>query len=123
MKKEKIPDGVLLCLKILLPILIAVPLVYFIAGVIECRISDLENIGNEDYFSGTGLYVALSHMVLFVVNVVLTVIGIIGLVVAKKHTSASAHRKNVIAFRCLALAPLGSQLLYFIAILIILKIG
>lgn len=123
MKKGKILDVVLMCLKILLPILIAVPLVFFTYRLVENRISDLQHMGDVHYYSGIGLYIFLSHMVLFAANVILTVIGIIGFIMAKKHTSASAYRRNVMGFRCLALAPLLSQILYVLATLIVTNIG
>lgn len=121
MKKDKILNVLLLSLKIILPIFIIVPLVFFSYRLIEGRLSDIANIGNDDYHSGIGLYIFLSHMVLFAANVILTVIGAIGLLIAKKHKSCPAHKKNVITFRCLALAPIGSQLLYVLINFIVMN--
>lgn len=123
MKKRKALDFFLLCLKILLPILISVPLVFFIYRLIEGRIDDIANIGNEGYFSGMGLYVFLSHMVLFVINVVLLVIGCVGLLISKKYTASPVQKRNVITFRCLIFAPIASQFLYVVISLIVLNIG
>lgn len=123
MKKGKAIDIFLLCLKILLPILILVPLVFFTYRLIEGRIDDIANIGNEGYFSGTGLYVFLSHMVLFVINVVLLIVGCVGLLIAKKHTSTPIREKNIKVFLRLIFAPIVSQLLYVVISLIILNIG
>lgn len=123
MSKDKVKNAVLLCLKIILPILILIPLVFFTYRLIEGHIQDLAERGTEGYFSGMGLYVFLSHMVLFAANAVLTIIGAIGLLIAKKHKTSSAHKKNLITFRCLALSPLGSQILYVLITIIVLNIG
>ena len=123
MSKDKVKNAVLLCLKIIIPILILIPLVFFTYRLIEGHIQDLAERGTEGYFSGMGLYVFASHVVLFAANAVLTIIGAIGLLIAKKHKASPAHTKNVITFRCLALSPLGSQILYVLITIIILNIG
>ena len=123
MSKDKVKNAVLLCLKIILPILILIPLVFFTYRLIEGHIEDLSNIGTEGYHSGMGLYVFASHVVLFAANAVLTIIGAIGLLIAKKHKMSPAHNKNVITFRGLALSPLGSQILYVLITIIVLNIG
>lgn len=123
MKKDKILDVLLLCLKIILPILIMIPLAFFSYRLIEGRIEDLANIGNDSYHSGTGLYIFLSHVTLLVINAVLLIIGCIGLLIAKKHKACSLQNRNIITFRCLALAPVCSQLLYVIINVIVLNIS
>ncbi len=123
MKKDKILNILLLCLKIVLPVLLIVPLAFFTYRLIENHIYDLAHRGEQHYCGGIGLYVFASHIVLLVANVILTVIGVIGLVIAKKHKSSPAHKKNVITFSCLALSPFVSQLLYVLITLIVLNIG
>ena len=123
MSKDKVKNAVLLCLKIIIPILVIIPLAFFTYRLIEGHIEDIANRGTEGYFSGMGLYVFASHVVLFAANAVLTIIGAIGLLIAKKHKASPAHTKNVITFRCLALSPLGSQILYVLITIIVLNIG
>ena len=123
MSKDKVNNAVLLCLKIIIPILILIPLAFFTYRLIEGHIEDLANVGTEGYHSGMGLYVFASHVVLFAANAVLTIIGAIGLLIAKKHKTSPAHKKNVITLRCLALSPLCSQILYVLITIIVLNIG
>ena len=123
MRKRKFLDIFLLCLKIILPILILIPLVFFSYRPIEGRIEDIANIGTEGYFSGMGLYIFLSHIVLLGVNVVLLIIGCIGLLISKKYSSSPVQQKNVLAFRYLTFVPIVSQLLYVVINLIVMNIG
>ena len=123
MKKIKFLDIFLLCLKIILPILILIPLVFFSYRLTEGRMSDIANAGNDDYHSGLGLYIFASHTVLFIVNAILAVIGAIGLLIAKKYKTCPVQRQNIIAFRCLAIAPLCSQMLYVLINMIVMSIG
>lgn len=123
MGKRKILDIILLCLKIILPILILIPLVFFSYRLIEGRIEDIANIGNEDYHSGMGLYIFLSHLVLLGANVVLLIIGCIGLLVSRRYTSSPVQKNNILTFRCLAFAPVISQLLYVVINLIVMNVG
>lgn len=121
MKQLKALDILLLCMKIILPILILIPLVFFSYRLFESRMSDLANIGDDSYHSGTGFYIFVSHMVLFVANVILTIIGCIGLLIAKKYKACPTQKKNMITFRCLALAPVVSQFMYVIVNLIVMR--
>lgn len=123
MKKPKALDILLWCLKIILPILILIPLAFFTYRLIEGHIEDLANVGTDGYHSGMGLYVFASHVVLFAANAVLAIIGAIGLLIAKTHKASPAHKKSVITFRCLALSPLCSQILYVLITIIVLNIG
>lgn len=123
MKKSKYLDIFMLCLKIVLPILVLLPLVFFTYRLIEGRINDIANIGTEGYHSGMGLYIFASHIVLFGVNIVLLILGCIGLLISKKYTSSSIQKKNIITFRCLTIAPIVSQLLYVVINIIVMKVG
>ena len=123
MSKDKVKNAVLLCLKIIIPISILIPLAFFTYRLIEGHLEDIANRGTEGYHSGMGLYVFASHVVLFAANAVFTIIGAIGLLIAKKFKTSPAHKKNVITFRCLALSPLGSQILYVLITIIVLNIG
>ena len=122
MKKPKALDILLWCLKIILPILILIPLVFLSYRLVEGRLEDLSNIGNDGYHSGMGLYIFASHTLLLVANAILTILGCIGLVIAKKYKSSPTQRKNIITFRCLALAPLCSQILYVLINAIVLNV-
>lgn len=122
-KKDKTLTILLLCLKILLLLLVVIPLVFFSYRLIEGRIEDLENIGNDSYHSGTGLYIFLTHMVLLVVNAVLAVIGVIGFVVANRKRAYATQQKIVRMFLFLTIAPMCSQLLYTIITAVVMHIG
>ena len=122
MKKHIALDILLWCLKILLPILILIPLVFVSYRLVEGRLEDIANIGNEHYHSGLGLYIFASHVLLFLANTILTVIGCIGLVISKIYKSCPIQKKNIITFRCLSLVPVCSQVLYVLINVIVLKI-
>lgn len=112
MKKGKIVDAVLLCLKILLPVLIMIPLIFFSYRLIEGRLEDLANVGNQHYHSGLGLYLFASHAVLLGANAVLAILGGAGWVIAAKCKDTPAHTGNVKVFRYLTFSPLFSEVAY-----------
>ncbi len=112
MKREKLLDIVLLCFKIILPILILLPLSYFSYGIIEGRLDDVAHLGEEGYFSGMGLYFFLSALLLLGINLFCTALGIVGWVISHRHKTCPQRRKNLITFRILTFSPLLSQILY-----------
>ena len=122
MKKLKILEIFLLCIKILLPILIVIPLGFFSYRLVEGRMEDIANIGNESYHSGMGLYVFASNIVLLGANLVLSLIGLSGWIISKKYKSCPIQKKNIVIFRCLTWGPLCSQLLYILINLIVLNV-
>ncbi len=123
MKKAKPIDVFLLCLKIILPILVLIPLIFFTYRLTEGRMSDIANAGNDDYHSGLGLYIFASHILLLIANIILTVIGAIGLLIAVKYKTCPIQRKNIMTFRCLVLTPLCSQVLYVLINVIVMSLG
>ena len=122
MTKQKILDGILLCLKILLPVLILIPLVFLSWRLVEIRLEDLANLGKEGYHSGTGLYLFAAHVLLLCANGVFAVLGGIGLFVAWKYKSCPKHRQNVKTFRWLTVAPAISQVTFVLVNLIVMAI-
>ena len=54
MKQNKVLDILLLCLKIILPALLLIPLAFFTYRLVECRMDDIANAGVEGYHSGMG---------------------------------------------------------------------
>ncbi len=112
MKREKLCDIVLLCLKIILPVLIATPLLFFSYRLVEGRLFDVAHLGDEGYFSGMGLYFFLSALLLLGINLFCTALGIVGWVIAHRHKTCPQRRKNLITFRILTFAPIASQILY-----------
>ena len=122
MKKEKTFENLLLCMKIALPILIIIPLVFFSVKLAGMHMEDLANIGNTDYHSGTGLFVFLSHTILFVCNVVFTAIACICLVKANKNKASPKRKSHLRYFRYLAMAPAVGQFLYMAINIIIMRI-
>ena len=123
MKKHIVLDILLFCLKIILPILISLALATVSYKLVECHMEDLANIGNEGYHSGTGFYLFITHILLICANAVLTLVAVIGLVIAKLYKSTPKHRKNVITFKFLAFAPLCSHFLYVIINFIVASIN
>ena len=123
MKKRRVLDIILLILKIVLPILVAIPLVFVSYRLIEGRIEDLENIGNEDYHSGLGLYILASNIILFVTNCVLAVIGGAGLLISVLYRSCLKRRRNIKTFICLSAAPILSCWLYALITIIVVNVG
>ena len=112
MRKGNIADAVLLCLKILLPILMGAPLLYFSYGLVENRLSDVAHRGEVSYHSGLGLYFFLSAMVLLCVNLLCLVLGILGWVIAHRHRATPRRQRNLITLRALTFAPILCLILY-----------
>ena len=123
MKKYKVPDILLLCMRILLPILILIPLIFLSCKLIEVRTEDLANAGNDSYYAGSAFYIFASHVLLFAVYAVLTIVGGIGWIIAKAYKRSLHQRKHVTAFRCLTFAPACAHLLYLAFNLIVMHVG
>ena len=122
MKKAKLLDTFLLCLKILLPFLIVIPLIFFSYRLAQGRISDLRYGGTAGYHSGLGLYIFASHTVLLLWNAMLTVIGLIGLFLAKKCRTCLSQPNHIATFRRLSYLPLCNQALYALITVIIVNL-
>ena len=123
MKKYKVLEILLLCMKILLPILILIPLIFLSCKLIEVRMEDLVNVGNDSYYAGSAFYIFASHMLLFVVYAILTLVGGVFWIIARTYKSSPRHRKNVIAFRWLTLTPVCAHALYLLINLIVMNLG
>ena len=124
MKQRKALDVFLLCLKIILPILLLIPLIFFTYQLIDGRIWELSHIENREPCNpGMALYAIVTHIILLGINTVLLIISIIGLIIAKKYKASPIHKKNVRAFVWLTLAPITNQLLYLIITMIVMNIG
>lgn len=99
MKQRKALDVFLLCLKIILPILLLIPLIFFSYQLIDGRIWELSHIENREPCNpGMALYAIITHIILLGINIVLLIISIIGLIIAKKYKASPIHKKNVRAF-------------------------
>ena len=120
MKQNKVLDILLLCLKIILPALLLIPLAFFTYRLVECRMDDIANAGVEGYHSGMGLYIFASYVLLIAANAVLSLVGGVGLWIAKRYTATPNHSK---IFLCLTLAPMASQVLYTAMIIAVMNIG
>ena len=123
MKKHRVLDIILLILKIILPILIAIPLVFVSYRLIEGRIEDIKNIGNESYHSGLGLYIFASHILLLAANAILFVLGGAGLIISMQYKSCPNRKRNVKTFIWLTVAPMMSQWLYLLINIIVVNVG
>lgn len=122
MTKQKILDGILLCLKILLPVLILIPLVFLSWRLVEIRLEDLANLGKEGYHSGTGLFLFAAHVLLLCANGVLAIVGGIILFIAWRYKSSPKHRQNVKTFRWLTIAPAISQVTFVLVNVVVMAI-
>ncbi|MBO5269728.1 MAG: hypothetical protein J6B77_03010 [Clostridia bacterium] len=122
MNRSRILNVLLLLLEILLLLLILIPLVFFSYRMIEGRIQDLANVGNEDYHSGIGLYLFLTHPLLFFWNAPLALIGVIGTRCARKRAACTGQKHHVTLFRAITFSAMGSQLLYFVMTLVVMNV-
>lgn len=123
MKTYKAIDILLLCMRILLPILILLPLVFLSCKLIEVRMEDLANAGKESYYAGSAFYIFASHVLLFFVYAVLTLLGGIGWIIARAYKSSLHQRTHVIAFRWLTFSPACAHVLYLLINLIVMNVG
>lgn len=123
MKKYKVLEILLLCMRILLPILILIPLIFLSYQLIKVRMEDLANAGNDSYYAGSAFYIFASHVLLFAVDAVLTLVGGIGWIIAKAYKGSLHQRKHVTAFRCLTFAPVCAHVLYLLINLIVMNLG
>ncbi len=122
MKKARLPDTFLLFLKIALPILTLIPLVFFSCNLIEGHIDAIAN-DHESHHDGMGFYIFLSHILLAGMNAVLWGLAGVALLISKKYKSTPKHDKNVVAFDRLTVTPILSQILYVIITVVVLNIG
>ena len=120
--KEKIKCTVLLLIKITLVILILLALAFFTYRLIEGHIHDLNAKYDPHYHSGMGLYIFASGIVLLVINAILTVIAIIGFLIAERRNKSQTPPKKALTFRHLAIAPWVSQALYVAITFIVINI-
>lgn len=123
MKKYKALDVLLLCVKILIVIFLLVPFLFCSYQLIRVALEDLANAGSDGYYSGLGLYLFASHVVLFLINAGLTLMSILGLIIAKKYKRSLIQNKNVLDFKRLTFTPLCCEILYILITVIILNVG
>ena len=123
MRKNRLLDLFLRFFRILFPICILVPLVFFSYRLIDGRMEDLANIGNQDYHSGLGLFIFASHIVLFGINAILVLLGGIGWLVSQKCKSLPNQEQHILVFRFLTFAPMISHLVYCLINVIVVNVG
>ena len=123
-QQRKLPLEILLwILKILIPLAVLLPVVYFSYSLVQGRLEDLANRDTEGYFSGTGLYLFASHILLFAICVGDTLVSAIGLLVASRYRSCPAHVANVRIFRWMLAVPWLTEVFYWLICLIVMQIG
>ena len=114
MKKTKILHIFLTCLKVIIPVLLIVPLVFFSYRLVEGRLDDIKNAGNEDYHSGTGFYIFASHALLIAADVIAFAAGGVGLLISSLSKTDPMREKNISHFKSLLIAPMLNHLLYLL---------
>ncbi len=122
--KNKPLDIVLLVFKILVPMLVIVPLVYFTCLSIVNRIDFLEQIkihGEPPGHYGMGEF--LSAMLIAFINFCLIIINAICLLTAFLFKSSQKRDKHIFYFSVMLFAPNVATILYCIILVLILNIG
>ena len=112
MTRTKIPDILILILKIVLVIALLLPFAFFTFRLVEGRITDLSRAGKPGYFSGYGLYFFLSMFVLLGVNLALLILTGLGLLAAHLHRTSPRREKHIKFFQRMFIFPVVSQILY-----------
>ena len=122
MLRKRLADVFLFTLKILIPIMILFPIVYFTFHLIDIRITDVANVGNESYHSGFSFYVFASHTILFFVNLCALFVCLVGWIVSKCYRSSPIQKRHLSYFRYSMLSLPLSHVLYFLIHVLVLNL-
>lgn len=122
--KNKPLDIVLLVFKILVPILIIVPLIYFTGLSIVNRIDVLEFIKIHGEPPGNnGMAEFLSAILIAFINFCLFIINAICLLTAILFKSSQKRDKHIFHFSVMLFAPCVATILYCVILVLIFNIG
>ncbi len=122
--KNKPLDIVLFVFKILVPLLVIIPLVYFSCLSIVNRIDFLEQIkihGEPPGHYGMGEF--LSAMLIAFINFCLIIINAICLLTAFLFKSSHKRDKHIFYFSVMLVAPNVATILYCVILVLIFSIG
>ncbi len=122
--KNKPLDIVLLIFKILIPLLMIVPLVFFTYLSIVNRIDYLEAIKLHGEPPGHyGMAEFLYALIIFFINLGIFVISAIGLLIAHLFKTSQKREKHKKYFSWMLLAPIADTVLYCLILVLIVNIG
>lgn len=104
-------DIFLLILKILIPVALVLYLGWAAIDLSEVHIEDMKHVGENGYFSGYGLSFAAFIILGFMYNGVALVVALVGLIISICYKGAYRHRRNIVTFVLLMIAPVAAELL------------
>ena len=104
----------LLILKILVPVALVAFLVWAMVDMIGMHIEDMKHVGESGYFSGYGLTFLAFIVLGLMYNGVALVVSLVGLIISICYKGTFRHKKNVITFVILMIAPVVAELLLFL---------
>ena len=104
----------LLILKILVPVALVAFLVWAMVDMIGMHIEDMKHVGESGYFSGYGLTFLAFIVLGLMYNGVALVVSFVGLIISICYKGTFRHKKNVITFVILMIAPVVAELLLFL---------
>lgn len=104
-------DIFLLILKILIPVALVLYLGWAAIDLSEVHIEDMKHVGENGYFSGYGLSFAAFIILGFMYNGVALVVALVGLIISICYKGAYHHRRNIVTFVLLMIAPVAAELL------------
>lgn len=104
-------DIFLLILKILIPVALVLYLGWAAIDLSEVHIEDMKHVGENGYFSGYGLSFAAFIILGFMYNGVALVVALVGLIISICYKGAYHHRRNIVTFVLLMIAPVVAELL------------
>jgi hypothetical protein len=104
----------LLILKILVPVALIAFLVWAIVDLIGMHIEDMKHVGESGYFSGYGLTFLAFVILGLMYNGIALVVSLVGLIISVCYKGTFRHKKNVITFVILMIAPVVAELLIFL---------
>ena len=101
----------LLILKILVPVALVAFLVWAIVDLTGMHIEDMKHVGESGYFSGYGLTFLAFMLLGLMYNGVALVVSLVGLIISICYKGTFHHKKNVVTFIILMIAPVVAELL------------
>ena len=104
----------LLILKILVPVALVAFLVWAMVDMVDMHIEDMKHVGESGYFSGYGLTFLAFVILGLMYNGVALVVSLVGLIISICYKGTFRHKKNVITFVILMIAPVVAELLLFL---------
>ena len=101
----------LLILKILVPVALVAFFAWAMVDMIGVHIEDMKHVGESGYFSGYGLTFLAFMLFGLTYNGAVLVISLVGLIISICYKDTFHHKKNVVTFIILMIAPVVAELL------------